>query len=299
MKTLFIGKIWPEPASSAAGRRALDLLRALAAPGWPVTFACAAQKSERSADLQAELGIDTAAIALNDSSFDAWVQQLAPDLVLFDRFMTEEQFGWRVENACPDALRVVDTSDLHFLREARGQSLRTGHPPDLRNDIALREIASLLRSDLALVVSEYERDLLLAEFAFPPHLLAYWPLLADGLLPNPPSFENRQHCLMIGSFLHEPNWDAARWCREQIWPLVRAQLPGAECHLYGSYPPPKPQSLHAPQLRFHLRGQADDALATMARYRLNLAPLRFGAGLKGTLFDGFRAATPSIVTRAS
>ena len=68
---------------------------------------------------------------------------------IFDRFMIEEQFGWRVEKACPQALRVLDTSDLHCLREARQAQLKHGGALDLYNDIALREIAcdAPLRSD--------------------------------------------------------------------------------------------------------------------------------------------------------
>ncbi|HBX56018.1 MAG TPA: glycosyltransferase, partial [Pseudomonas sp.] len=61
---------------------------------------------------------------LNCDSFDAMVAALQPDLVLFDRFFTEEQFAWRVERAWPNALRVLDTSDLHSLREARQQLLK-------------------------------------------------------------------------------------------------------------------------------------------------------------------------------
>ena len=44
--------------------------------------------------------------------------------MLFDRFMMEEQFGWRVAENCPNALRILDTEDLHFLRKTRHQQLK-------------------------------------------------------------------------------------------------------------------------------------------------------------------------------
>ena len=83
------------------------------------------------ADL-ATLGIDEVTIELNNSSFDAFITELAPDIVLFDRFMMEEQFGWRVEKHCPSALRVLETSDLQSLRDARQQQLkaRLKHSPE-------------------------------------------------------------------------------------------------------------------------------------------------------------------------
>jgi hypothetical protein len=58
-------------------------------------------------------------IALNSSSFDVFVKQLQPSIVLFDRFMIEEQFGWRVAENCPNAVRILDTEDLHCLRLAQ------------------------------------------------------------------------------------------------------------------------------------------------------------------------------------
>jgi hypothetical protein len=63
-------------------------------------------------------------IALNSSSFDVFVKQLQPSIVLFDRFMIEEQFGWRVAENCPNAVRILDTEDLHCLRLARQKAYK-------------------------------------------------------------------------------------------------------------------------------------------------------------------------------
>ncbi len=296
VKALIIGKIWPEPTSSAAGKRTLDIVRALQEAGWEVHFASAAKSGEHSFELDTQLGVASHQIELNRSSFERWIATLAPDVVIFDRYMTEEQFGWRVENALPQALRILDTSDLHFLREARKQALRTQKPPQLHNGVALREIASIYRCDLTLVISENELELLDAEFALPSELLAYWPYcLPEPGLPSP-SYSDRHDFAMIGSFLHEPNWDAVRFCRETIWPEIRRRLPQANLHIYGSYTPEKARQLHNPGSGFHICGRTKDATETLKRHRLNLAPLRFGAGLKGKLTDAFLAGTPSVAS---
>ncbi|MGB0924936.1 MAG: glycosyltransferase, partial [Pseudoalteromonas shioyasakiensis] len=89
-KVLVIGYVWPEPNSSAAGTHMMSLLRAFRAENWQVEFASPAQKTEHMVDLS-EDGITTQVIALNCSSFDEYVQAYNPDIVMFDRFMMEEQ----------------------------------------------------------------------------------------------------------------------------------------------------------------------------------------------------------------
>ena len=86
--------------------------------GDQVTFVSSANDSFYQEDLS-HLKIACAFVQLNDSSFNAFVEKLNPDVVIFDRFMTEEQFAWRVMDTCPNAIRILDTEDLHFLREAR------------------------------------------------------------------------------------------------------------------------------------------------------------------------------------
>lgn len=295
MHCLILGKVWPEPVSTAAGRRTLDILRSLQAAGWKLSYASSAQTGPHSLDLEG-MGVATHAIQINDSSFDDWLSELEPDVVIFDRFMVEEQFGWRVETVRPQALRVLDTVDLHCLRDARFQQLKTGEPLDLFNAMALREISAIYRCDLTLKISDFETQLLKDVFAISDRQLAYWPFVVERLAQSFVSFEARQHFIMIGSFQHAPNLDAARWCKQEVWPQIRKALPSAELHLYGSYGEKYAGELNAPKVGFHFKGRAEDALKTMQQYRVNLAPLRFGAGLKGKLFDGFETGTPSVTT---
>ena len=294
MNCLIIGKVWPEPTSTAAGRRTYDVITALQLGCWQVHFASAAQRGEHALDLEA-IGVTTHEIAVNDAAFDPWVEALAPQVVIFDRFMTEEQFGWRVAQHCPEAVCVLDTSDLHSLRLAREQVIKSGEALKLKNDIALREIAAIYRSDLTLMISEFEMEILVDEFGINESLLAYWPFSLE-LSQECVLFENRKDFILIGSFLHPPNLDAVRWCKAEIWPLIRQQLPEAELHCYGSYGDRFAAELHAPKNGFYFKGRTEDALATMTLYRVNLAPLRYGAGLKGKVFDGFQTGTPTVMT---
>ena len=132
------------------------------------------------------MGVNTHSIDLNDSGFDSWIAAIDPDIVVFDRFVTEEQFSWRVRENCPSALRILDTEDLHFLRESRRLILldretsdegETNDDIEPYSDIALRELASIYRSDLSLIISEAEMDLLTGTFSIPSPLLHYLPFL--------------------------------------------------------------------------------------------------------------------------
>ena len=102
----------------------MQIIAWLQAEGASVSFASEAQWSEFSEDLS-KLGIPCTEVKINDSSFDSWIKELRPDIVVFDRFMTEEKFGWRVSEICPNALRILDLEDLHGLRIARQDALKS------------------------------------------------------------------------------------------------------------------------------------------------------------------------------
>lgn len=299
---LIIGFVWPEPNSSGAGTRMLQLIDVFQKQDWKVTFASAAADSEFMFNLTS-IGVEKVSITLNDSGFDAFVKTLNPSIVLFDRFMTEEQFGWRVAEKCPDAMRILDTIDLHSLRLARQKAAkeqRDFNADDLFSDTAKREIASILRSDVSLLISETEIELLQNQFKIDPALLYYLPFLVDPIDANTqskwPAFEDRIDFIFIGNFLHEPNWDAVQFLKTDIWPLIRKQLPEASLRIFGAYPSQKVLQLHKPEEKFLIIGRAENAVEVVKNARVVLAPMRFGAGAKTKLLEAMQCGTPSITT---
>jgi glycosyltransferase involved in cell wall biosynthesis len=298
-KILVIGYVWPEPNSSAAGSHMMSILRLYKQQNWQVEFATPSQPTEHMFDLASE-GISSQSITLNCDSFDTYIADYQPDIVMFDRFMMEEQFGWRVEKNCPNALKILDTEDLQCLRHARHQAHKADREltqEDMFSDIAKRELAAILRSDISLIISSYEMKLLINTFNVDASLLHHLPFMVD--LETCPSqtlpFSDRKHFMTIGNFRHAPNWDAVLYL-QKIWPLIRKKIPEAQLHIYGSYPPPKATALHNPKTGFFIKGWAENALTVMEQSRICLAPLRFGAGIKGKLLDAMIMQTPSITT---
>lgn len=302
-KLLIIGSVWPEPNSSAAGSRMMQLIEVFAASNYQVTFASATADSDFAVNLS-DYGIAKVSIKLNHSSFDDFVKTLNPTIVLFDRFMTEEQYGWRVSENVPQALKILDTEDLHCLRTARQKAWKTNtsfHFTDLlREEVAKREIASILRCDLALMISTVEMEILSSLFKIEGSLLLYLPFMLDGIskedAQNLPSFEEREHFISIGNFLHEPNWQSVLHLKNNIWPFIKKQLPKAELHIYGAYPSAKVLQLNNKKDGFLIKGRTDNVAEVMQKAKICLAPLLFGAGLKGKLIDAMQNGTPNVTT---
>ena len=143
-------------------------------------------------------------------------------------------------------------------------------------------------------------ELLVSEFRIPEEILHYLPYLLESIsideLQNLPSFEDRKDFISIGNFLHEPNWNAVISLKEKIWPLIRKKLPEANLHIYGAYPSEKVFNLHDEKRGFIVNGRAGDSSEVMRNARICLAPIRFGAGLKGKLIEAMQNGTPSVTT---
>ena len=302
-RVLFIGLVFPESKSTAAGTRMLQLITFFKEHNYQITFASAAQENPFSDNLT-KLDVMQVSIELNNTSFDTYIKNLNPEIVVFDRFIAEEQFGWRVVENCPDAIRVLDTEDLHCLRASRQEAFKKSIPFEIASlfkaDICKREIASIYRCDLSLIISSYEFDLLTNEFKIPSEILFELPFMLDRIteeqISNKPSFEERVEFISIGNFKHEPNWQSVLYLKKTIWPMIRKELPEAKLLIYGAYSTQKVTDLHNEKEGFLIKGRVEDAHKVIEKARVLLAPLQFGAGLKGKLIDAMQTGTPSVTT---
>lgn len=293
---VIIGTVFPEPGSTAAGKRMLQLIDFFLSEHYQISFLSAAAKSEFSFDLRSK-GIRSFTIQLNHSSFDHLLAELQPDVVLYDRFMVEEQFGWKVSEICPDALKILDTEDLHFLRKARANSFKENRKTeerDLQNDTFKREIAAILRCDLSLIISEFEMELLIQKYRIDPKILFYMPLFAEKKIGGK-VFSERENFVSIGNFLHEPNWQTVLILK-RIWPKIRQKKPDAELHIYGAYTSEKALQLHNEKDGFLIKGRAESVENVLGQAKVLLAPIPFGAGIKGKLLDSMAFGLPSVTT---
>ena len=297
MKNLvIIGKVFPEPNSTAAGSRMLQLMEIFLSQNYQITFLSTASVSENSFDLSSK-NISFQNIVLNDSSFDELIKNLNPEIVIFDRFTTEEQFGWRVSEQVPNAIKILDTEDLHFLRNAREKAFNKNkilENSDLINDVFKREMASILRCDLSLIISEFEMNLLIEKFKIDENILFYLPLFGAVKKPET-SFSERKNFISIGNFLHEPNWQTVLQLKK-LWKDIKKQLPEAEIHIYGAYASEKVFQLHNEKEGFIIKGRAENVESVFSQAKVLLAPIPFGAGIKGKLLESMQFGLPNVTS---
>jgi len=217
--------------------------------------------------------------------------------------LSRPQVAWslveQLRTDAPQALIAYDTVDVHFLRLQRQAALAGEQgEPELEKSLRRKAFASremelgLVRScDVTLVVSEAERDLL-ADLV---------PEAAVRVLSNvhdartePAHPEGRRDVLFVGSFDHPPNRDAARWAAAEIMPLVREHCPDAVLHVVGSNPTDEVRALAGDGVEVH--GWVPDLAALYERSRVALAPLRFGAGVKGKVGESLACGVPVVGT---
>lgn len=286
-KILVIGNVFPEPDSSAAGTKMMQWLALFKENNFDVIYASTAPKSEFSADISLFVK-DSWKIKMNDISFDEQVKTFQPDIVLYDRFMTEEQFSWRIRENHPSAIHLLETQDLHFLREAREKN------QDFHNVTCKREIASILRCDLTFIISMAEYNFLRQHFPFVTDKISYFPLcynIDEAAFAN----KDRENFFFIGNFLHAPNRQAVLFLKK-IWHNIRQNIPTAKVYIYGAYPNQQILQLHNENEGFIVKGRVKNIQPIFTQHAILLAPLQFGAGLKGKLLEAMQFGALSITT---
>jgi hypothetical protein len=306
-RIVWILSVWPIQEVSAGCTRTLQLLDIAQKAGYKnyLLSACQDNQTEK---LLTEQGYACHHIEPNSDTFDELIKSLSPEIVIFDRFIMEEQFSWRVRQISPHTIRILDTIDLHFLRRARERTARKDshavildipQEEELSED-TLRELASIYRSDYTLIVSSSEYDLLTQRYHLPEAKLVRCGL-GCSVRNYDATFEEREHLVFVGNFYHAPNRDAFRILHEYLWPRIRKRLvacnmPTCELHLYGAFPQDHHTQISSHRTGIHVRGQAAQISEVMQFARVNLAPLRFGAGLKGKILDGWSFGVPAITT---
>jgi O-antigen biosynthesis protein len=294
---LVIDAVTPMPDQDSGSLRMVNLLTILVQAGCAVTFFCEGRHYHAGyAEKLQQLGVQVLYHPYL-SSEPSWLAEHGArfDAVMLSRHYIAAPLLALVRSHCRRARVLFDTVDVHFLREQR--------QAELSQDIALKksaehtkaqELAVIAGSDITLVVSPIERDL----------LKQLMPAAKVEILSNihdvpgcAQGFAARADLLFVGGFQHPPNVDAVLWFVQQVWPKVQAALPEIKLHLVGSNTPNSVQSLASEQIIVH--GFVPDIDPILAQARLSIAPLRYGAGVKGKVNMAMAHGLPVIATGAA
>jgi glycosyltransferase involved in cell wall biosynthesis len=268
-RALVIDGFTPTPDRDAASVDVVWFMRILLGLGYDVTFVPAfstAYAGRYTDDLRA-LGIMCPVEpALASAQAFVTTHGAAFDLIALYRISVADGLIDVVRKHAPQAKLLFNTVDLHFLRDQRQAELN---------------------GQLHAFV-EAKRHAPDAHRVFIPLAMPVPGRLA--------SYEGRDGVLFVGGFAHAPNVDAVHFLCGTIWPLVRRLRPDTKLFIVGANPPGDVAAYHAPSAGIEIMGYVEDLSALYNAVRVSVAPLRFGAGLKGKVVASLAAGLPSVAT---
>ena len=294
-RVLVVDEAVPRPDRDSASLRQFNLLRMLRASGAHVAFLPTglAHAGAATEALQ-QLGVETWHAPFARSA-PAWLRDNAArfDVIVLTRHHLATSFLPLLRRHAPGARLVFDTVDLHYLRERRGADVAGDEAARRAADSTReRELAAMAAADITVVVSAEEQAQLLRDA----------PGVRVELLSNlhelagpGPGFDERSDLVFVGGFRHPPNTDAVLWFAREVFPRIRQQLPQVRFHCIGADPPPEVRVLAAePGIVVH--GHVPELAPYMDTVRIAVAPLRFGAGVKGKVNLSMAHGQPVVAT---
>ncbi len=200
-----------------------------------------------------------------------------------------------VRRFCPQAKIIFNTVDLHYLREERQAAIENS--VQLAGQAAeTKELElSLIRNvDATIIISPVEREILLREPSVSSHDLFVIPIIRNEIPGSEVLFHDRGGVVFIGGFQHQPNVDAVVYFISEIWPEVKKSLPRISFFVIGDHLPAVIKKLAGPDIR--LLGHVPDLKPHFSACRVAVAPLRYGAGLKGKVVTSLGHGVPCVAT---
>lgn len=293
-RLLVVDAMTPDPTRDSGSLRLCAILGLLDAQGWSVTFVPDdGRASETETRALGALGTEVLGRPWL-AALPKWLAEHGPELhaVMLCRHTVAGQYASLVRRHAPQAKLIFDTVDLHFLREQRAAEL-TGNAAMARQAQAAQrsELAIVEQCDVTLVVSPHERDLLrqLAPRARVEVLSNIHPVHGRRQ-----PYAGRRDLVFVGGYGHPPNADAIRWIAGEILPALRTALPDIRVHVLGDLPDSARAELQTPGLELH--GRVPDLSPWLDGCLASIAPLRFGAGVKGKVNMAMSYGLPVIAT---
>jgi len=189
---------------------------------------------------------------------------------------------------------IFHAPDIYFIREGRQAEIRNA--PSLLADVEVtkqRELAVIGQVNHTFVVSPAELTILRQYLLDAP--ISVFKVLHASINSNPAPYNSRRDIFFLGGFTHTPNVDAVCWFVSEIWPIIHKELPDVLFHIVGSEAPKEILDFEtAPGIV--VDGYVKDLEPILSSMRIGVAPLRFGAGIKGKVATTMGAGIPMVCT---
>lgn len=296
-RILIIDATTPEPDKDSGSVRLTNLMQCCRELGYGVTFFADNRDyaGSYSRDLQ-KSGIEVLYHPWLDSLHDFFRDRGNEfDYIFVSRHYIAINYISLLKRYCPEAQFIFDTVDLHYLREQRLADLEQSLPlKRVAQQTRRAELSVIKEADATLVVSTVEKSVLKDDAPGEKvHILSN----IHEVPGRDKEFADRKDIYFVGGYQHPPNVDAACWFVNDIWPLIHKQLPQMRFHLIGSKAPERIRSLSGDGVVFH--GFVESLDPFLSDCRLAVAPLRYGAGVKGKVNMSMAHGQPVVATPAA
>lgn len=300
MKILVAYPSFPEPQTNAGGLRLFEILRILVAAGHQVVFVAREDNGTHCRKALEELGIicvcDLAErLTESPAHFARFLNAHRPAVAVLVHYYIYNQYAPLIRALSPQCHCVLDTVDLHFVRVQRGATL--SNDPDIAkraNEIRRQETAAMMTADSIWVVTPTERETLerkITEGRIPVHVVPCIHRVATKV----PAFSPRKGVVFLGGYQHSPNVDAVNFFMNEVFPCLRRLVPDVPLTIAGSHPPDEFRK-YSTQGGVCVTGFIEDHRALLHSHRVGIAPLRYGAGMKGKIGEYFACGLPTVTT---
>jgi GT2 family glycosyltransferase/glycosyltransferase involved in cell wall biosynthesis len=296
-RLLIIDACTPTPDQDSGSVRMVNLMRILIASGWKLTFFADNRLNDgRYTQALQQLGVETLYAPFLGDTVEFFRRRGAEfDAVLVARHYIARGYVALIREYARRARFVFDTVDLHYLREQRAAELADS--AELRRVAARtreQELAVIRAADVTLVVSPVEKELLARDA---PGVRVEVLSNVHEVAGRGRAYDARRDLFFVGGFQHPPNVDAVRWFTGEVWPAIARELHEARFHIIGSRMPPSLTALASERVLVH--GQVADLTPYLDGCRLAVAPLRYGAGVKGKVNQSMAHGQPVVATSAA
>ena len=231
-------------------------------------------------------------------TIEGFIKQMAPkmDVAWLHRPLIFDKYQALVKKANPKVKLVFDMVDFHYIRLLREYELNKDEALKAEAEKFLKiELENCKNADVVIAISTTDKELLKQHFntdekvVLISNIHQYIDKSEDFN-----SFENRKDLLFVGSFRHDPNTDAVKYLKQNVMPIVWQTLPEVTVNIIGSYITDDIKDLASSN--FKLLGFVDDLNVVINNSKLFVAPLRFGAGIKGKIGQSLEHSLPLVTT---
>lgn len=214
------------------------------------------------------------------------------DFVYIAFWHIAEYFIDLIKLQIPSVPILIDTMDIHYLREEREAELSKDNSLKIKaKENKKRELAVYSKADVITTVTEADRSELRKFIKDKPIFI-----LTDVHDPreNTPSFQNRKDLIFVGNFNHKPNEDAVLFFTKEIFPTIKSRLPEVKFYIVGNNPTEKVKALESDDII--ITGWVANVKEYIDKCRVEVVPLRYGAGNKGKVGEALSSGIPIVTT---